>query len=346
MSPNKSKPRFSKRHAAVAAVGLALSVVVGVAAAQSKQARTVATVGKVPITVAEMESQLGQVPLFQLKILGKTADEVRAKFLDRLVAKEVLVQGARADKLDQRIDVRDRIRSVLVAALKNRLRAEASKARSVSNDAVKAYFEKHKDRYKSQLRLKLWQIVVAKKADAEKILATIGSDAKYKEDPVKGWEQLARKHSLDRSTRMRKGNLGFVQPDGSTAHKNVKVSPLLVKEAMAVKNGQVVPHPIKVGETWVVLQRRGSHQTPERTLAMEAPSIRLLLSKQQVQAQLRKLSKDLHEKYVTELHLDRVDVIEIQSHGEIAPKQRPGGLKRPHPAQGRGRPTGTPGHMR
>ncbi len=352
LSDSKSQFGFSKRHVLLAAMGLALSVVgvavlPGVVGAQSaKRVQSVATVGKVQITVAEMEKRLGQVPLFQLKMLGKTPEEVRKKFLDQLVGIEVMVQGAQADKLDQRIDVRDRIRSVLVAALKNRLRAEAAKARTVTDEAVKAYFEKHKNRYKSQLRIKLWQIVSERRADADKILSMINTDPKYKKDPVKGWEELARKHSIDRSTRMRKGNLGFVQPDGSTAHKNVKVDPLLVKAALAVKNGEVVPHPIKVGDSWVVLQRRGSHQTPERTLAMEAGPIRLQLSKQQVQEQLGKLRKSLHEKYVSDLHLDRVDEVEIQSHGEIVPKQRPGSLPRNPPANGRRKPTGRPGRMR
>ena len=332
-----------KRFAITAALcGAALFTAIAVA----QDARTVATVGTHKITVAEVHKRLGQAPLFQLKNLGDTPHATKRGFVERLAELELLVQGAEDMKLDEKADVRDRIRAVLTSALLQDLRREAREAGDVSDAEILAYYQNNKDKYKSQQRIKIWQIVVQSRAEAQEILNFMKSDENYLKDPVASWEALARERSIDKSTSMRKGNLGFVQPDGTTAHKDIVVPRALYDAAATIQDGETYPEPLQIEKFWVVLQRRGSHNTPERTLEREAKTIRGLLAKSKVQQRTKDLLDELRNKYVSDVNHRQVDLIEIGHDGEIAPKGRPGTLRRSRPARGRGRPHGRPGNMR
>lgn len=309
----------------MAACSAALLLTPGDSAAQDDGARAVARLGDAAITVNDVHARLKLVPLFQLRAMGNSEDEIRRTFIDRLVSMDLVALGARDEKLHERHDVQERIQSELKKALLESIAAEAAQG-TVSDDAVKAYYERNADRYRSEKRLKLWRIVVRTRADAAKLLETISGNEEYKKDPLKGWEALARKHSLDKGTAMRRGNLGFVQPDGGTAHKDVRVSADLYRAALKVKDGEVVPAPVADGEFWVVVQRRGSHDTPERTLQMESPTIRRILAKQGVIDSIKKLVDKLRTEQVSEIHDSLVDQVQVTFDGDLTPTQRPGTL--------------------
>jgi peptidyl-prolyl cis-trans isomerase C len=348
----QARSRFSRwrghRLWLATALGLAMGTGVAVmAVAQAPGDRAVVRVSDTVITAAQIQQQLTRVPVFQLRMLGETDGEIRSAFANQLIDVELYVQGALEDKLDQRSDVRDRIRDVLRGAVIADITKEAMEAAAVSDEAIKAYYDEHRERYEPQKRIKLWHIVVKERAEAEHILKLIDSDPEYQKDPTAGWEKLARERSLDKSTSMRNGELGFVKADGKTAHKDVTVSPALFKAALAVKNGEVVPRPLKDGDFWVVLQRRGSHVTPERTLASETSTIRAKLAKKQVRVRAEELLNRLRGEYVSELMEKRIDEIVVNVQGDVEPRRRPGTLRRrSHPAAKPPSPSGPPGRLR
>ncbi|MBW2458869.1 MAG: peptidyl-prolyl cis-trans isomerase [Deltaproteobacteria bacterium] len=328
--------------ALAAGTGIAL-----VALAQAPGDRVVVRVKDEAITVAQVERQLARVPVFQLQMLGGTDGQVRDVFIQQVIDVELYVQAALEDKLDGRQDVQDRIRDVLKAAVISDITKEAMEAGKVTDEAVQAYYDERKGNYQSKQRIKLWQIVVKEKAEAEHIIKLTQTDPDYQKDPAAGWEKLARERSLDKSTSMRSGDLGFVEADGTTAHTDVAVSPAFFKVAQDVNNGEVVPEPVKDGEFWVVLQRRGSHRTPERSLASETTAIRTKLAKQQVRARAQELLDGLRDQYVSERLDKRVDEVVINSQGDVEPRRRPGTLRRrSHAAAKPPQPSGPPGRLR
>jgi peptidyl-prolyl cis-trans isomerase C len=334
-----------KRPAVIAALVASASLCVVAAVAQDD--RVVARVGGTSITVGELERRVKQLPIFQLRQFGKTNAHVRRSITERAVADELLVQGARAQKLDEGPEVADRLRSILASALVNDLREEMERAGEVSDEEVRAYYEARRDSYKPQQRIKISQVVVATRAEAEKLLDTIYNDETYAKDPEVGWDKLVQEHSLDKSTAMRKGNLSFVSSDGGTAYKDVRVSPAIFEAAAKVKDGQVFPEPVQVGDkAWAVLWRRGSQQTPERTLEMEATTIRGILAKDKVQARVKSLLEELRAKHVRDAQLGLAEQIEVSAQGDLAPRRRPGGLPRGHAAAASPRPQGEPGTLR
>ena len=337
--------RGTFRRGGLAAGGLLALIAVALAPSAEADSAVVAKVGERKILAADVASLADYVGPYRLRSLGKTPDDVRQRLLDEFVSAELLALSARAENMHERPDVRDRIQSVLASALMADLRREAIAGGDVSDDEVRAYFEENAERYAAEERIRIWQISVPTKELAEKILATIRDDPEYQKAPVEGWDKLTREHTIDETTKNRKGDLGFVLPDGRTAHENIRVPPNMVEAAQDIEDGEVFPRPIQVDEHWVVLQRRGSHVVPPRTLATEANSIRGLLSKQKVSARLGTLLEQLRSKNVHDKQPNNVDLLAIDfATKEVAAAPRPGTMRNPHAA--RPTPQGAPGELR
>jgi len=308
------------------------------AMAQSRGDRGVVTIGDTKLTVADIEARLARVPAFRLRELGPTADEQRRRALDQLIDAELLAMAARAEKLDQREDVAMRIRRVMVSALEAKIREEALAAAPVSDDAVKAFYEKNRARYAAETRIKIWQIVLKTREAADEVLEAIRNDKEWDKDAVGKWEDLARTHSIDKSTSMKKGNLGFVAADGSTQDRQVRVNPALYAAADKLGEGQIATEAVRDGDVWVIVSRRGTMRTPERTLELESMTIRNLLAKQGLDERIRAAIEGLRKQYVTELHPERLGDVTIEVGGAVAPARRPGALPRVHKAERPGAP--------
>ena len=350
--PMGRRVQFRGQRVWVSLVALIVVAAAAVAVAQpeppSGAERMVARVADHVVTVGELQRRLALVPPFQLRVLGSTPDEIRRAYLEQLIEQQLLAQGAKAEGLDRRADVRSRVRAVLRAAMLEHVRQEVGDGSDVDADAVAAYYREHEGTYRSEKLLKLWQIVVPTRKEALAVLDVIKNDASYAEDPVKGWTELAKKHSVDETTKANKGNLDFVHPDGTTKRLGVKINPALYQAAEGVGDGEVVPEPIQDGSRFVIVQRRGTRQTPERTLKAEGPAIRRKLAQKHYQDRVEQLKQELRRTKNPEIHAERIDTLEIsQLDGRIEPARRPGGLPRSrHPATGSPRPEGQPGFLR
>ena len=308
---------------------------------------SVATVGDANISAARMETQLKRVPLFQLDKMGDTPMAIKRRFLDELIAHELMVQAAEADDLDELPEVRDQIVRLLRSALLADLRREIDKGALVTDKDVQTYYDAHSDEYAAQKRIKLFRILVGTRDEAVAVLQMIKSDPEFEKDPNAVWGKIAREHSLDKSTKSRDGNLGLIHPDGATDHKEVSVDPALFNAALEVKNGQIVPEPIQEGQFWAVVQRRGSYETPTRRLESVEPAIRTELLKERMNSQGKELRERLREKYVTNNHPELIDIVDVTRDLAVETTERPGSIKRRgHAAAAKPGPHGPPGRLR
>jgi peptidyl-prolyl cis-trans isomerase C len=315
------------------------SVAFGVTAvADSRGERVVATVGDTTLTVADVEARIARVPAFRLRELGATPDEQRKKVLEQLLDIELLAQGARSEKLDERDDVAMRLRRVLVGALEAQFREDALASAEVSNEAIRAYYEANHGRFAAESRLKIWQLVVKTREDADKVLKEIQGDKAWDSDAIGKWDDLVRKWSIDKTTSMKKGNLGFVSADGTTQDSGVRVNPALFTAASKLSEGQIATEPVQDGDVWVVVSRRGTMNTPERSLDSEASTIRSFLAKQQLAQRMDAKLQELRKKYVQESHPERLGDVTIDVGGAVSSARRPGSLPHLHKAEKPGAP--------
>jgi peptidyl-prolyl cis-trans isomerase C len=287
----------------------------------------VVTVGDTKITVKELEDRLSKVPQFQLTTLGKTPAEIKKAYVEQVLVPELLqVEEAKRRGVEKEEPARRRVTGVLAKAVEEEAKKEASQ---VSPEDVKAYYEANKHRFNTPKRVKIWHIVTATEAEAKKILAAVkGSDL----ESMKKWADFA-KQSLDKSTALRNGDLGFVTADGQTDTPQLKVDPAVFAAADKVKDGEFVPEPVKEGERWAVLWRRGSLEPVVRTLAQEGPNIQKILAREKVEEAVANLVKKLRETQLKNPALELLDYIEIDPSGDVGTRQKPGVVSR-HDARG------------
>jgi peptidyl-prolyl cis-trans isomerase C len=315
------------------------------AASLADEARVVARVGSETISASAVEARIRRMPTYQLSREGTDPAAIARRVLDEMVEASLLSQGAHEEGLAEQPGERDRILAILASALLHEVREKAA-TEAVTDAEVRAFYDQHRERYASQERLKIAQLTVLSRDEAAAILATIQNDADYRKDPVQGWDKLVREHSIDGTTSMRGGDLGFVQPDGTTANKDLRVPPAIYQAAQKVGDGEVVPAPIRVGEHWLVIQRRGSVVTPERPYESEAPTIRSLLAREKLESLTKELVERLRKEHVKELHLELVDRIAVDAEGDLSPVPRPNSLRQSQKAAGPPRPEGSPGNLR
>lgn len=300
----------------------------------------VARVGARTISAADVSRRLAQLPPFQLRAFGRSPDEVRRNFVDKVMVREALLaQGAVDSKLSDRDEVAERIRGVLRSAELARVRAEAGGDAPVTDAEVKQYYEANAAKYHAPARVQIWRIQVAKREEAAQLIAEL-----QKDPTPKHWNDVARERSLDRATNLRGGNLGFVAPDGTTSEAGLKVEPSVLAAVSNAKDAELLAAPVQDGERWSVLWRRQSMKPVDRAFETEAPLIRPILVHERGEAKARALVERLRAEHVTDLNPDVVDMLEVSSTGDLQPVRRPGTMQARRPLNAQ--PIPMPGTMR
>lgn len=299
----------------------AASVGSGSSRADAPDDRIVARVGTETITAGELQRRITAVPPFQLRSFGKTEDEIKKNFLERVMVRDLLLaQGALDQKLDQGEAVDDRVRATLRSAMVQQIRMEVL-ASPVTDAEVAQYYKDNADKFHAPARVALWHIVVATRDEAVALLGEMKKDGS-----VKHWTDLAREKSLDKATNMRGGNLGYVDPEGKTADVAIVVDKALLDAVKNLKDGELAAEPVKEGEKWSLVWRRQTMPPVDRSLDTEAAGIRQTIARQRAEAALRKVLDAATEARVRDVNLEMADEVTVSSQGDLAPLRRPGVL--------------------
>jgi peptidyl-prolyl cis-trans isomerase C len=219
------------------------------------------------------------------------------------------------------------------------LAAGISKGPSVGPEAAARYYENNRTSNDFPERLSVWRILCSTREDALRTLKEVmvprGGER---------WMDLARERSIDKATAMRGGDLGFLAADGASSTPAVKADPALFAAARKVKDGAIVPEPVAEGTGFAVVWRRSTVPAVHRTLEQEAPAIRQLLVRQEVEQASRELVLELRRAKGVELYPEIVDGIEIEPPGRALSPTRPGA--QPVKPQGSPTPSATPRGLR
>jgi len=284
----------------------------------------VARVGTEAITLGEMERRMARIPRFQLATLGETPEQIRRAFLDKVLVPEYLMsQAARQRGVDKEYDTRVRERDVLKSSVIKQLRNESAEKIQVSDADIARYYQEHKSEFDSPARYAIWRILLPARADAERVLA------EAKKDPSpKNWQELARKHSLDKATALKGGALGWVTEAGDTADAKIKVEKGLVAAVKELKDGEFAPAPVQEGSGWAVVWRRSFMPEQHRTIEQEAMNIRQTLQRERSTDVQAKTIAALKERHVTGVNPQALELLEVNSSGQIGPRGKPGRVYR------------------
>ena len=167
--------------------------------AQSKDA-VAATVNGEPIS-----ERLVSMMLKQRSDLGREAGpEARKAFIDRLAMQLVISQEAIKKGLDKSADVADQVQMIRQSVLVDAFVQDYLKNNPVSDDAIKAEYEKIKAQEAGK-EYKARHILVDSEAEAKDIIAKLNKDPK-------AFEALAKAKSKDPGSKAKGGELGWFDP--------------------------------------------------------------------------------------------------------------------------------------
>lgn len=272
----------------------------------ARRAKIAVRVGSRTVTVGELEDRLAEIPPFQAVTFGATREEIVKAYVDQVIVRDlVLGAGAEERKLDEALPTRHQLQRTRSTATLRALRSGDLKSPAqIPMEDVKKYYEENRSRFDSPERVNLWRILCKTHEEADKVLA----DAK-KDLTIPRYNDLARDHSIDKATNFRGGNLGFVAPDGASNEAGVKVDPVLVKAASAVKDGELVPQPVAEGTGYAVIWRRTTVPATRRTLEEATAQIRSTLYRERTEAAEKKLIDELRAKHVRDVNADLLRMI-------------------------------------
>ena len=281
----------------LALVGTSPRTAGATAAEDAERARktvVVAKIGEAQITVGELEARLATVPRFQLHDFGKTPEEIRRTFLEKIMIPELLLsEGAKSEGVAKALPWSSEISRAKSGASLRAMRASVPAASQIAQEEVVAYYEANKSFYDSPERIHLFRILVATQPEAETHLQALKKDL-----TLKAFTELAREKSLDKATNMRAGNLGFLGPDGASNEAGLKADPALVVAAKAVKDGELCPKPVAEGSAFAIVWRRGTVAATKKTIEDAGPQIRDTLSRRKLEDASKRHIDELKATYV------------------------------------------------
>jgi peptidyl-prolyl cis-trans isomerase C len=246
----------------------------GVASAKEAVA---ATVNGAPIS-----EQLVELMLKQRTDLGRPASaDSRNAFIDRLAMQLIISQEAVKKGLDKTPEVSTRIELSRQSALVEAFVQDYLKNNAVSEDMLKAEYEKIKAQA-SGSEYKARHILVENEAEAKDIIARL------KKNP-KAFEALAREKSKDRGSKGNGGDLGWFDPRGMVPEFGAAVSQLV--------KGKFTEEPVKSQFGYHVILLEDSR--PQQVQALE--QIKPAMMQQLQQQNLKKVFDELKAKAKIEI---------------------------------------------
>jgi peptidyl-prolyl cis-trans isomerase C len=198
--------------------------------------------------------------------------QLRAAVRETLINQAVMSQDAIQQELNKLPLVKARLALAEQNALAQVWQQKAIQDAQISDADIKAEYDSQVKAMGSQ-EFRVRHVLLADEAKAKQILAKLKDGSKF--------ETMAGESSLDKVT-AGQGGLSEWMPEG-------RLMPEVFAAIKGLKNGQLVPQPVKTASGWQVL--RLEEKRPAQALSLDAvkPQIRLALAQRQVQARLNAL---------------------------------------------------------
>ena len=290
-------------------------------AVDARRAAVVVKVGPRSMTVGELEDRIAALAPFQRELFGKTPEEIRTRFLEDVVVPElVYAAGAEARGLDKNLATAHQLRRARSSATLRVIRRGVPYADSIPIEEVRAYYEANRVSFDAPERINVWRILCKSKEEASTVIAEA-----EKTLTTNKFNDLAREHSVDKATRYRGGNLGFLSPDGTSNQAGLKVDVAVVRAAQGVKDGELVRVAVQEGDGWAVVWRRNTVPPSRRTVEEAAAQIRNTIHRERAEAAEKKLVDELRARDVVMGDTSKMGLIVLPAFdaGALIPRQVP-----------------------
>lgn len=263
--------------------------------------KVVAKVGDKTITLGDFARTLERMdPFDRLRFQTK---ERRRELLSEMIDVELLAQEARRRGLDKKPEVEDALRQLYRDALLQKMRDSLPPPAGLTAEEVKAYYDANADRYTEPERRRVSAIVVANKADADKVLKLA---AKVK--TAQEWGELFLKNSVTAPKTKGAndpvdlaGDLGIVGPPDDPKGGNLKVPDAVRKVAFQLQKEQIADAAVEADGKFYIVRLSGITAGHKRTLQEADRSIRVAILQQRLADMEKKLDEELRAKFPVQI---------------------------------------------
>ena len=273
---------------------------------EARRAEVFATVGSATITVGDLEDTINARSPYARKRFAEP--KVLKDFADDQVRNELYSQGAEKLGYGEDPAVAKFLDQTLIQLFIRKEFEEAVTPDDVPEEDIAKYFKDNSEEFRRPEMRRARHILVASKAEAEDILAQLGSESGT-------FRALAKKLSLDTETKLRGGDLLYFTEDGKLVGKQdgAEIDPTLAKAAFKLEKAGSLSKPLDLGDgKWSVLELTGIRPERVQTLEQASNGIRRALWREEREAALTKLMTDLRTELKPELYPERMDAIVLE----------------------------------
>lgn len=262
-----------------------------------------ARVGDAVITVGDLAERINRMSRY---VRGRYESlEKKRALLDSMIEFEVLAKEAARRGFSKHPDVVRMLRQVMIQRLRQRVVEEKVKRSAISDEDVKAYYDKHKAQYNKPETVRASHILLREKAEADKVLAEV----KAKGNDPRAFRALVKKHSTDEATKRRAGDLRyFTQADKRVPKEVIEAAFKLVKRGD-------VGGPVKSKLGWHVIKL--THRRKAINRKVDDPKVKQQIVTRILRDKRRKalegFKKGLRAKAKVSVHEDKLAAVKIDT---------------------------------
>ena len=268
------------------------------------EAATAVSVNGDPIYVSEVELEAVARGLISPGQEFGPCDENYDLVLDQLIDQKLMAQEALARGLDKGPTAERRLEVARERILGNLL-VESLVASEVNEDSIEAMYKEQVALQQEDDEVSIAHILVETEAEARALYQQIEEGATF--------ESLVVANSLDSTTRMENGDLGYVSPNNMADPFPVVIANTKVGE---------VSEPFLSADGWHILKVKDRRTSPPKTRAEMRPEIVTFLTLNQVSKILRRLRTEAKiEKGEKSTHIVPDSALSLESEGDLIKEQ-------------------------
>lgn len=268
-----------------------------------------ATIDDVTITLGEFQERINrQSPYIRARY---TSLEQKKEFLDSLIRFEVLAKEAYRRGLQNDPEVVRTMKQVMIQKLMRDEFDSKVTADSISDAEMKAYYDANLAEYVKPEEVRVSAIILKNKAQAERVLLEAKGEAGKTN---KGFRDLVMKYSADEETKLRGGDLRYLDMQSKD------VPPAVLKGAFALVNTGDVSGVVDAGNgTFYILKQTGRRRAMTKSFEDAKAQIRNKLFREKRLAAQKDFIDNLRTKATIEIDEKNLAKVRVDT------SQRPGG---------------------
>jgi len=215
--------------------------------------------------------------------LEKLKDAVSNFSVNKMIVKEAIKDGYENDPSVQEDleNLKKNMQQKMIRKVENEM---VNGEIEITDEDMQKYYEEHKDSFKNQAEIEMWEIYVTDKKLAEKILKQAKSG--------KNFEKLVEKYTEDKFYKKKKGYFGFVK-----SYSRGEVS----KKALEAGSNSIIG-PIKYRKGWVIAKT--GLEKPERIKTFDEAKglVRSKLRTEKMKTRKEEVQNELRDSYSVEIN--------------------------------------------